>query len=125
LLCDSLCTPDALETDGRIVLIEDVDEQPHRIDAMLTHLILANKLQKAAGVVIGEMTRTDRRYDSSIGRRPWREIVRERVAPLGVPAIIDFPFGHARNMLSLPLGIRARLDASAGTLTYLEHLCEA
>ena len=120
LLSDSLGTPEALETEGRILLIEDVDEAPHRIDAMLTHLLNAGRLQRCAGIVVGEMTRTDERTDEGIGGRPWREIVRERIAPLGIPAVVDFPFGHApRGMLSLPLGIRARLDAGAGTLEYV------
>ena len=69
------------------------------------------------------MTRTDERVDEGIGGKPWREIVRDRIAPLGKPTVIDFPFGHCKNMLTLPLGIQARLDATAGTLTYLESPC--
>lgn len=120
LLCDSLATADSLDAAGKIVLIEDVDENPHRVDAMLTHLLNAQVLPAAAGIVIGEMSNTDDRHDASIGGRPWREIVTERLAPLGIPTVLDFPFGHRKEMLSLPLGIRARLDADAGTLTYLE-----
>lgn len=119
LLCDSLATPDPMAAAGKIVLIEDVDEPPHRVDAMLTHLIRADVLTRAAGIVVGEMTATDERPDASIGGRPWREIVHERIAPLGIPAIVGYPFGHA-NMLSLPLGFHMRLDAAAGTLASLE-----
>jgi len=125
LLTDSLATPEPLELKDRIVLIEDVDENPHRVDAMLTHLLNTGKAGAAAGYVIGEMTRTDEKSDPTIGPRPWREIVTERLAPLGRPMIVNFPFGHAPAMLSLPLGIRARLDADRGTLTYLEAACGA
>jgi muramoyltetrapeptide carboxypeptidase len=118
LLTDSIGTPDGLETEGKILILEDVDEAPHRIDAMLTHLRNAGLLQKCAGIVVGEMTRTDDHVDEGIGGRPWREIMRERIADLGIPTIIDYPFGHAPGMLTLPLGLRARLDATAGTLTY-------
>jgi len=124
LLTDSIGTPDPLDATDRILLIEDVDEHPHRIDAMLTHLLNAGIAQSAAGFLIGEMTRTDERVDPSIGGKPWREIVADRLGPLGKPMVIDFPLGHAKNMLTLPLGIRARLDAHAGTLTYLEPLCQ-
>lgn len=124
LMCDSLGTPNPIQAQGKILIIEDVDENPHRIDAMLTHLLNAEVLQRAAGILIGEMTRSDERKDEGIGGKPWREIVRERIAPLGIPTIIDFPFGHNKNMLTLPLGIRARLDANSGTLTYLEGHCE-
>jgi len=123
LLTDSLGTPDALDCNGKILIIEDVDENPHRVDAGFTHLRLSGAIQRAAGIVIGEMTRTDERMDENIGSLPWREIVRDRLHGLDVPIIIDFPFGHCKNMLTLPLGIRARLDADAGTLTYLESLC--
>jgi muramoyltetrapeptide carboxypeptidase len=43
--------------------------------------------------------------------------------PLGIPIVIDFPFGHAKNFLTLGLGIDAELDAEAGTLRYTEPLC--
>jgi muramoyltetrapeptide carboxypeptidase len=123
LLTDSIGTPYALDTRGKILLIEDVDENPHRIDAMLTHLVNSGSLDEVAGIVIGEMTRTDERVDEAIGAMPWRDIVRDRLSPLGVPLIVDFPFGHMKNMLTLPLGIRAQLDADAGTLTYIESPC--
>ncbi len=124
LLTDSLATPDPLDAKGKILLIEDVDENPHRIDAMLTHLLLSGILPSASGVVIGEMTNTDERSDPLIGAKPWRDIVQDRVAPLGIPTIIDFPCGHMKNMLTLPLGLRVRLDADAGELKYLERLCD-
>lgn len=124
LLCDSLSTRYPLEVEGKILLIEDVDESPHRVDAMLTHLLNAGILQTASGIIIGEMTGTDDRTDTSIGGRPWLEIVRERLSGLTQPAVVGFPFGHCPNMLSLPLGVRARLDANTGSLTYLERWCD-
>jgi muramoyltetrapeptide carboxypeptidase len=123
LICDSIGTAENVDAQGKIVLMEDVGEAPHRIDAMLTHLLNAGLIQTAAGIVVGEMTDTDGKIEDGIGGRPWREIVRERLGSLGIPMIMDYPFGHGKNMLSLPLGIRAELDADAGTLTYLEGLC--
>ena len=105
------------------MVIEDVDVPPHRVDAMLTHLLNSGALDGVAGIVVGEMTRTDEKTDDSIGGTSWRTIVEERLKPLGVPMVIDFPFGHAKNMLTLGLGVRAELDADAGTLTYTESLC--
>ncbi|MCH8275171.1 MAG: LD-carboxypeptidase [Armatimonadetes bacterium] len=120
LLCDSLATPEALNAEGRILLIEDANEPPHRVDAMLTHLLNAGVAQSAAGIVVGEMTGTDERREEGASGPPWKEIVAERLGGLGVPTVVNFPFGHHTEMSSLPLGVRARLDADAGILTYLE-----
>ncbi len=124
LLTDTLGTPEALDTTGRILIIEAVDDPSHRVDAMLTHLINAGAIESCAGLIIGEMTRADEKHFEDIGMRPWREIVTERLAPFGKPMVIDYPFGHAKNMLTVPLGVRARLDAGRGDVTYLEGLCE-
>jgi len=123
LLCDSLQTPEALETEGKILFIEDVDEAPHRVDAMLTHLRNAGLLQRAAGIVFGEMTRTDEKADESIGNHSWVEIVKERVSDLAIPTVINFPFGHCPAMATIGLGIKVRLDADAGTVEFLEPFC--
>lgn len=123
LLCDTINTDDPLDAEGKILVIEDVDEMPHRVDAMFTHLRNIGLLQSAAGIVVGEMTRTDDLGDKKIGSWPWRKIVEDRLADLNVPSVVNFPFGHMKTMLSIPLGIRARLDADRGTLTFLESPC--
>lgn len=125
LLTDSLATPDSLDLTDKIVMIEDVDEHPHRVDAMLTHLLNAGQLQRARGIVIGEMTATDDKPDPKIGAWPWTRIVEDRLAGLDVPIVMEYPIGHVKNMLSVPLGVRVRLDADAGRLTLLEDPCVA
>jgi len=123
LICDLIGTVEQIDMTDKIVLLEDVDEAPHRVDAMLTQLLNAGCIQKAAGIVIGEMTRTDEKSDPAIGAMPWREIVKDRLGNLDMPIMIDFPCGHAPQMLSLPLGIRAVMDATHGTMNYVESLC--
>ncbi|MBN8690235.1 MAG: LD-carboxypeptidase [Armatimonadetes bacterium] len=124
LICDSIGTKEEIQTEGKILLIEDVDENPHRVDAMMTHLFNAGKLQSAAAVVVGEMTRTDERADESIGSKPWKDIVGDILVRSGVPSSVMFPFGHMSTMLSLPMGLRARVDTEAATFEYTEPLCD-
>jgi len=123
LLSDSIGTAEGLDARGKILFIEDVDENPHRIDALMTHLLNAGALESAAAIVVGEMTGTDEKSDPTIGAKPWRETIRERLRQVSTPSVIDFPFGHMKTMLSIPMGIRARLDSEARTLTYLESPC--
>lgn len=118
LITDSIGTEYGIDARGKIVFIEDVDENPHRVDAMLTHLRNSKVLDDCAGIVVGEMTRTDERRDESIGAMPWRDIVIDRLAPLGKPLMINFPFGHAPNMLTVPFGVPVRLDSAARTLQF-------
>src|SRR5947208_7789932 len=54
LISTTMGTPFEIDTRGRILLLEDVDEQPYSIDRMLTQLRLAGKLDAAAGIVFGE-----------------------------------------------------------------------
>lgn len=116
ILADSLGTHEAFDGAGQIVLIEDIGEKPHRVDAMLTHLLNAGAIQNAAGFVVGEMTGTAEIADPA--HPTWQAIVEERLAPLGKPTILNYPFGHIEAMLTLPMGKRATLDADCGTLSY-------
>ncbi len=123
LLCDSIGTANPLNAEGKVLFIEDVDENPHRIDAMMTHLFNTGILQSAAAIVVGEMTNTNEKFDPTIGPYTWEEIVKGILERVNVPSVINFPFGHMKNMLSIPFGIRAKLDATTGSLTYLEKPC--
>lgn len=120
LVCDSLGTPYEIETKDKILVLEDVDESLHRVDAMLTHLRNSGKLQQAAGVVIGEFTGTNEKRKEGELSPTWQEIVEERLISLGKPTIIGFPIGHKPENMTLPLGALARLDANRGTLECLE-----
>lgn len=123
LICDALGTPEAPDTHCKILLIEDTGEKAYRVDAMLTQLLNAGLLQRAAGIVIGEFSETDAL--SERGDSPcWRSIVEERLGKIRVPTIVDYPIGHKSQILSVGLGVRAVLDADRGTLDYSERLCE-
>ena len=122
LVAASLGTPYEIETEGCIVLLEDLNEDTYMIDSHVNHLILAGKLEKAAGLVFG----TDVNLHSQTiptgveSELSIEEILDELVAPLGIPAIANVPVGHGKHMATIPLGTRARLDADAKTLEILE-----
>lgn len=114
--CGSDFAPDFTD---KIVLIEDVGEAIYRADRDLIQLRNAGLLDKAAGFVVGTITGWKRQEADPPLNSPdalWQDLL----APLGKPTIIGFPFGHEPNPLTLPLGVSARLDADARTLTLLE-----
>lgn len=115
LITATLGTPYQIDAAGKLLLLEDIGEAPHRIERMLVHLAQAGILESAAGFVIGQATDAD-----DAETLPLRQIWADLLAPYGKPAVLGFPFGHVSPNYALPLGVRARLDADAGTLTLLE-----
>jgi muramoyltetrapeptide carboxypeptidase len=99
-----------LPPDGAIVLLEDITEAPYRIDHFLTHLLRAGWFDRVAGIVLGSWHRCG-------PPEAVRDVVVDRLAPLGVPLVEEFGFGHCRGQLTVPLGAEVELDAYAATLT--------
>lgn len=123
LVASLLGTPWELDTRGRILLLEDVDEEPPRIDRYLTQLLNAGKLQECAGIWLGDYLRCRPREQWPLFAGPNLTVVElfeELIAPLGIPTIHGLAVGHAKDVVTVPLGVRARLDADAGSLQLLE-----
>jgi muramoyltetrapeptide carboxypeptidase len=123
LLAAGLGTPWEVDTEGAILLLEDVGEEPYAIDRLLTHLDQAGKLRAAAGILLAEhVAIASRRHDPAFegNTLSLEEIIEDRIARLGVPTLHGLPLGHGRHLATVPLGVPARLDAGAGTLTVLE-----
>jgi muramoyltetrapeptide carboxypeptidase len=120
LLAASLGTPYEVDTRGRIVFLEDVDEEPYRVDRMLTQLIAAGKLADASGIALGIFTGAKVR--NSPGRRSltMADVFADRLLPLHVPVLANLAVGHVPDQVTLPYGIAARMDATARTLDLLE-----
>lgn len=103
---------------GAILFLEDVGEDLYRVDRMLSHLRTAGALGRLAGVAIGRFTEMDRGgEDGALG---FDEVLATYLEPLGIPVAHGFPVGHVDDQWTLPVGVRARLDASAGELELLE-----
>ena len=105
--------------DGAILFLEDVGEAPYRIDRMLTQLSLAGLLGKVAGVVFGQCNNCAA-SESSYGGFTVSEVLQQHFEPLGIPAFQGAAFGHIASQFSLPVGIRAEIDADIGSIQLLE-----
>ncbi|HEY8143852.1 MAG TPA: LD-carboxypeptidase [Kofleriaceae bacterium] len=113
MLASLMGTPWEVDTEGAILLLEDVNEAFYRIDRMLTQLRLGGKLDRLAGVAFGYCSECPTDAPSF----SLEEILDEFFRPLGVPACAGLAFGHIKEKLTLPIGLEATLDADAGTLT--------
>jgi len=100
-------TPDAIDTRGALVFLEDTGEAPYRIDRMLTHLLQAGFFDSASGVILGDFHADHTAPGSEHG--PTLAVLRERLGDLSIPVGIGFPIGHLPGSWTLPVGARARL----------------
>jgi muramoyltetrapeptide carboxypeptidase len=119
LVATTLGTPWELDTRGAILLLEDRGMKPWQVDRALIHLQQAGKFKDVRGIVLGDFPDCAAPVEGS----PTVLDVCERILkPLGIPIVFGAPVGHTvRPMLTVPLGVRARLSASgAGTLEILE-----
>lgn len=110
-----LATPWEIGWEGIILVLEDTNEPMYRLDRMLTQLALAGRLERLAGLVLGEF---DSGGDDLVNLR-LQEALWSRVldlAPPGFPIWARFPVGHRQRNLALPIGMEAIMDSGGATL---------
>lgn len=112
-------TPWELDTRGAILILEDRGMKPYQVDRVLMHFKQAGKLDEVKGIVLGDFPECE---PPVAGSPTVREVCARILGHLGVPVVFGAPVGHtARPMLTIPLGVTARLHAEGeGTLEILE-----
>lgn len=113
-----LGTPYQIETRGRILFLEDVNEPPYRVDRMLTQLAHAGVFDEVAAVAFGEMPNCFDGEDACLA-----DLAVAAVGDRRIPLVAGLPSGHGRGLVTLPLGVRVRLDGDR--LRRLEPAVEA
>lgn len=101
---------------GKLLLLEDVNEAPYRVDRMLTQLKLAGILGRVEGVILGY-------FDGPGGKdiaEDVEHILLELTAANPVPVISGFPHGHRLPNLTIPIGLKVELDTDRGRLESCE-----
>lgn len=101
-----------------VVCIEDVEEAPYRIDRMLTQLIEGKTFKNAAAIAIGVCAGCN--SSSNDLSFSLKEVLVDRLKPLGIPVAYGLSFGHVENNFTFPIGIEAEMDADRLSLTLLE-----
>lgn len=99
-----------IDTDGKILFLEDLDEYLYHIDRMMTSLKRAGKLENLAGLVVGGMT--DMKDNTIPFGKAAEEIIMEAVHEYDYPVCFHFPAGHVDRNLALIMGRMSRLEVS-------------
>ncbi len=110
LVIATLGTPYEIDTCGKILILEDINEESRRIDRYMNQLKHAGKLEGVAGVICG---RTFCLPDEQEPMGSQDEILWRYLEPLGIPVVYDAPIGHVPELLTVPLDVPAALDTAA------------
>ncbi len=118
LICSTLGTPYEIDTRNKLLFLEDIGEEPYRVDRMLTQLRLAGKLQEVSGIILGD-------WNNCVPENPEKsltlmEVFEDIILPLKKPTIANVKAGHCSPMITLPFGINAFMDADTGKLAIKE-----
>ena len=95
---------------NKLVMIEDTDEEPYRIDGYLSHLFNTTDIEKARGFIFGQWVKvgvTSRTKPSLT----LNQVLDDYFKKLKVPIITNVACGHGKNVLTIPLGVRAHINA--------------
>lgn len=113
--CAGIGTANQLDARAAVLLLEDVNEAPYKLDRMLTQLRRAGLLDEVVGVVLGRFVGCDPAV--GVPSASVDEVLGDRLGDLGVPVLAGLPVGHQDRHLALPHGATMTLDATAATIT--------
>jgi muramoyltetrapeptide carboxypeptidase len=112
-------SPYSLPLRDTILLLEEIDEKPYRIDRMFSQLKHACAFQRISGLILGSFT-------DCVSNEPDKpsltleQVFSDYLSPLSLPIIGNVAHGHASPKLTLPIGLKVRLDAHHGYIELLE-----
>ncbi|WP_313233915.1 S66 peptidase family protein [Tissierella praeacuta] len=118
LIVDTIGTPYEIDVKGKLLFIEEVGEEPYNIDRMLNQLRLSGKLQEASGIILGDFNDCESKNPDE--NLTLKEVINDQVKLIHKPTIYNLQAGHCNPMVTLPFGVRARLDADKKELIILE-----
>lgn len=107
---------------NKIVFMEEIGEEPYRIDRMLTQLIQAGKFENAAGIMMGIFDKCESKLKNPAYGKSFSlmEVLKDRLGPLKIPVVYGMSFGHIKDKFTIPFGAMAELDADKQNFTLLE-----
>ena len=107
---------------NKIIFIEEIGEEPYRVDRMLTQMIQAGKFNNTAAVMMGIFRKCEVKKESDLTAKSFTlmEVLQDRLGSLKIPVVYGMSFGHVKDKFTIPFGALAELDAGKQTFTLLE-----
>ncbi len=110
-----LGTPYQPDLTDMILAFEDVNEEPYRVDRMLTQWRMMGAFKGVRGIALGQFSGWEKKMNPNSFQMD--ELLRDRLGDLNIPIVSDLPFGHHGPNAALPVGVTVDLDGDQGQLT--------
>ena len=120
LICSTMGSKYEIDTENKILFIEDIGESPYRVDRYLQELKLAGKFNNLRGVVIGRFSRRNDEAPDKLPDFKMEDVFSQYFSTFSVPVIYNFPSGHGSRNISLPLGVVAEINTDSQVFKFLE-----
>lgn len=116
LIVSTLGTPYEIDTRNKLLLIEEICEEPYRLDRMLRQLLHAGKLTDSSGIIVGNFHECVPNPNKS--SFTCEEVMIEYLTKANRPAMAGFDIGHCSPNIAVPLGLEAELSTAKKTLIW-------
>lgn len=114
LFANAIGTPSEIDTQGKILFLEEVNEYLYHIDRMMVQLRRAGKLDQLAGLVIGQFSKV-KDNEVFFGQTVY-EIVSDLTTEFDYPVCYNFPVGHEKHNMTIICNRKARLEVGEKTV---------
>ncbi len=104
---------------GRILMFEEVDELPYKVDRLLNQLRLLKVFKQIKGIILGRFVDCIE-HDTTKRTLTLGEVMEDYMKDLKIPVLYTFPHGHIKDKVTVPFGINIKMNASKGFVEYLE-----
>ncbi|MTH54599.1 LD-carboxypeptidase [Bacillus mangrovi] len=112
---DTIGTIYDIDTAGKIIFLEEIEEPVNKVYRYVNHLKLAGKFEECAGIVLGECTKCGEAYGKT-----FEDLITDFFIPLGKPLMTNVTTAHGTYKAAIPIGTRANLNTENNTFTILE-----
>lgn len=117
---DTLGTSFEINTEGKIICLEETHEPINTVYRYLNHLKIAGKFDDCIGILMGECTNCEPAYGVT-----YNELIDDFLVPLGKPLMSNLTTAHGRFKAAVPIGASLRMNTVARTLTVTEPVVTA
>lgn len=104
---------------GKILVVEDIGELPYKVDRILNQLRLFGAFKKIKGLILGRFVDCHE-HDPNKKTLTLGEVISDYIQPLKIPSIYTFPHGHIKDFVTIPFGIKTKLNATKGIVEFDE-----